>query len=203
MAPTKPSKGPKKPLPSLKASAKAKPLARKSSTSSSNSKNKISRPPPKQQKTKPGAHNPRAGKRKTPVYTDKQLNLPSLNSIIPASHPTKGASGKGAGKKLNKVFVDDVEAMQTIMSIVNSEKDGVIESKMIKMRRLEEIREARMREQEKRDGQKREKLEDKMEEVKGKRRSKGSAGVERANGSINGSVPTKEGKKKKKSVAFA
>lgn len=194
MAPTKSSKGPKNPLPSLKASAKAKPLARKSSKG-----DKVIKPPPKQQKTKPGAHNPKPGKKKTPIYTDKQLGLPSLNSIIPASHPTKLASGKGTGKKKGKVFVDDVEAMQTIMSIVNAEKDGVIESKMIKMRRLEEIREARQKEQEKRDAAKRGVLDQKMEEVKGKRRRRKAADAPTSNGDA---VPEKKGKKKK-SVAFA
>jgi 60S ribosomal subunit assembly/export protein LOC1 len=201
MAPTKPSKGPKKPLPSLKVSAKAKPLARKSTSSTSSSKSKISRPPPKQQKTKPGIHNPTLGKRKAPEYTDKQLALPSLNSIIPASHASKAVGGKGTGKKKNKVFVDDVEAMQTIMSIVNAEKDGVIESKMIKMRRLEEIREARQKEAEKREERKREVLEGKMEEVKGKRKARGKEWP-RGEQAQWETKPSTDGKKKK-SVAFA
>lgn len=200
MAPTKNSKGPKKPLPSLKVSAKAKPLARKSATSSS-SKSKVTKPPPKQQKTKPGAHGQKPAKKKAPTYTDKQLNLPSLNSIIPASHPTKAASGKGAGKKKGKVFVDDVDAMQTIMSIVNAEKDGVIESKMIKMRRLEEIREARQKEQEKRDAVKKGELQEKMEEVKGKTKQKRN--YEDPSKVLNGTNDGEKRPRKKKSVAFA
>ncbi|ETN40819.1 uncharacterized protein HMPREF1541_05099 [Cyphellophora europaea CBS 101466] len=200
MAPTKSAKGPKKPLPSLKASAKAKPLARKSSTASS-SKSKVTRPPPKQQKTKPGAHGQKPAKKKAPTYTDKQLGLPSLNSIVPISHPSKAASGKGTGKKKGKVFVDDVEAMQTIMSIVNAEKDGVIESKMIKMRRLEEIREARQKEQEKRDAQKKGELQGKMEEVKGKRKRK--RGLDEVSKAANENGERELKPKKKKSVAFA
>lgn len=200
MAPTKSSKGPRKPLPSLKASAKAKPLARKSS-SAIGSKSKVTKPPPKQQKTKPGAHSQKPAKKKAPTYTDKQLGLPSLNSIIPVSHPTKAASGKGAGKKKGKVFVDDVEAMQTIMSIVNAEKDGVIESKMIKMRRLEEIREARQKEQEKRDAQKQGELKEKMEEVKGKK--KRNRNTEVVNQAASEATESEKKPKKKKSVAFA
>jgi 60S ribosomal subunit assembly/export protein LOC1 len=202
MAPTKGSKGPKKPLPSLKASAKAKPLPRKSGSATAGSKSKVTKPPPKQQKTKPGIHNPKPGKKRVPVYTDKQLGLQSLNSIVPVSHSSKAASGKGTGKKTGKVFVDDVEAMQTIMSIVNAEKDGIIESKMIKMRRLEEIREARQKEQEKRDAQKRNVLEGKMEEVKGKRKRKGATSDKRQNGPVDAGTDLKS-KKKKKSVAFA
>jgi 60S ribosomal subunit assembly/export protein LOC1 len=200
MAPTKSSKGPKKPLPSLKASAKAKPLARKSN-SGAGSKSKVTKPPPRQQKTKPGAHSQKPAKKKAPQYTDKQLGLPSLNSIVPTSHPTKAASGKGTGKKKGKVFVDDVEAMQTIMSIVNAEKDGVIESKMIKMRRLEEIREARQKEQEKRDAQKQGELQEKMNEVKGKK--KRGKDAQHEGKTINGAAETEKKPKKRKSVAFA
>ena len=199
MAPTKTSKGPKKPLPSLKASAKAKPLPRKSSATGS--KSKVTKPPPRQQKTKAGAHSQKPAKKKAPKYTDKQLNLPSLNSIVPASHASKAVSGKGAGKKKGKVFVDDVEAMQTIMSIVNAEKDGVIESKMIKMRRLEEIREARQKEQEKRDAQKQGELQDKMNEVKGKK--KRSNGADQDVKALNGGHEGEKKPKKRKSVAFA
>jgi 60S ribosomal subunit assembly/export protein LOC1 len=201
MAPTKGSKGPKKPLPSLKASAKAKPTPRKSGSVTAGSKSKVTKPPPKQQKTKPGNHNPKPGKKRAPVYTDKQLGLQSLNSIVPVSHSSKTASGRGTGKKTGKVFVDDVEAMQTIMSIVNAEKDGIIESKMIKMRRLEEIREARQKEQEKRDAQKRNVLEGKMEEVKGKRKRKGATSDKRQNDPVDAGTALKS--KKKKSVAFA
>jgi 60S ribosomal subunit assembly/export protein LOC1 len=201
MAPTKGTKGPKKPLPSLKASAKAKPLARKTGSATAGSKSKVTKPPPKQQKTKPGVHNPKPAKKRAPIYTDKQLGLQSLNSIVPVSHSSKAASGKGTGKKTGKVFVDDVEAMQTIMSIVNAEKDGIIESKMIKMRRLEEIREARQKEQEKRDAQKRDVLEDKMAEVKGKRKRKGAADDKRPSGSVDTATTSKP--KKRKSVAFA
>jgi 60S ribosomal subunit assembly/export protein LOC1 len=47
----------------------------------------------------------------------------------------------------------------TIMALVNAEKEGQIESKMIKMRRMEEIRDARRVEAEKREEERRGKLE--------------------------------------------
>ena len=50
------------------------------------------------------------------------------------------------------------EGMMTILSMVNAEKEGQIESKMMKARQLEEIREARRKEAEARQEQKKSKL---------------------------------------------
>jgi 60S ribosomal subunit assembly/export protein LOC1 len=55
--------------------------------------------------------------------------------------------------------VDDREGMMTIMALVNAEKEGQIESKMVKMRRMEEIRDARRVEAEKREEERRGRLE--------------------------------------------
>ena len=46
----------------------------------------------------------------------------------------------------------------TILAIVNAEKEGQIESKMMKSRQLEEIREARLKEAEARQAQRQSKL---------------------------------------------
>ena len=48
--------------------------------------------------------------------------------------------------------------MMTILAMVNAEKEGQIESKMIKARQLEAIREARRKEAEARQAQKTSKL---------------------------------------------
>lgn len=48
--------------------------------------------------------------------------------------------------------------MMTILAIVNADKEGQIESKMMKSRQMEEIREARRREMEARQGEKKAKL---------------------------------------------
>jgi 60S ribosomal subunit assembly/export protein LOC1 len=65
-------------------------------------------------------------KKKKRVYTEKELGVPTLNMITPAGVQ------KVRGKKKGKVFVDDQESMMTILAIVNAEKEGQIESKMIK-----------------------------------------------------------------------
>ena len=50
------------------------------------------------------------------------------------------------------------ESMMTILAIVNASKEGQIESKMMKSRQMEEIREARRKEMEVRQEQKQAKL---------------------------------------------
>lgn len=91
-------------------------------------------------------------KKKRRVYTEKELNIPKLNSIVPAGIQ------KPNGMKKGKTFVDDKETMMTILAMVQAEKEGNIESKMMRARQMEEIREARKAEQEKRDMSKKKKL---------------------------------------------
>lgn len=50
------------------------------------------------------------------------------------------------------------ESMMTILAIVNADKEGQIESKMMKARQMEEIREARRKEAEARQEQRKAKL---------------------------------------------
>ena len=135
-----------------------------------NTKSKVSKkskgPPPKQQKTKSAA----PIKKKKRVYTEKELGVPKLNMITPVGVELP------KGKKKGKVFVDDQvglpcseipwlltnlasqESMMTILAIVNAEKEGQLESKMMKARQMEEIREARRKEAEARQEQRRSKL---------------------------------------------
>lgn len=210
MAPTKPtsssggSKGPSRKKPNLaRKSATAGPSKSKSASSS--------RPTGRQLKTKPGSHTnsskPKGGgagstpavKKRTRTYTDKELKLPTLNMITPARVE------KARGKKKGKIFVDDEEGMMTILALVNAEKEGQIESKMIKARRMEEIREARRKELEKREEGRKEAWEGVKKGLKrGKKgargdkdKDKGGAAVERSDGE-----GTRE-KKVKKRVSFA
>ncbi|KAL9030076.1 MAG: hypothetical protein Q9196_001767 [Gyalolechia fulgens] len=106
-------------------------------------------PPPKQQKSKPSSGPP---KKKRRAYTEKELGLPKLNTIAPVG------VDRPKGKKKGKTFVEDQESMMTILAIVNANKEGQIESKMMKSRQLEEIREARRKEAEARQAQKNSKL---------------------------------------------
>lgn len=93
-----------------------------------------------------------SAKKKRRTYTDKELGIPTLNMITPAGVQ------KPKGKKKGKVFVDDQESMMTILAIVNADKEGQIESKMMKARQMEEIREARRKEAEVRQAEKKSKL---------------------------------------------
>lgn len=91
--------------------------------------------------------------------------------------------------------------MNTIMSLVQAEKEGQIESKMIKARQMEEIREARKVETEKKDAERQEKLDNVKDSLRKKRKRKG--GNEDDNMKSVTSTGTKAGKPKKKSVSFA
>ncbi|KAL8654011.1 MAG: hypothetical protein Q9226_003598 [Calogaya cf. arnoldii] len=125
-------------------------------------------PPPKQQKTKPTA---RPAKRKRRVYTEKELGLPKLNTITPVGVDLP------KGKKKGKIFVDDQESMMTILAIVNASKEGQIESKMMKSRQMEEIREARRKEAEARQEQRHSKLEERKDSIRRKRKLKTDGNV--------------------------
>jgi 60S ribosomal subunit assembly/export protein LOC1 len=91
--------------------------------------------------------------------------------------------------------------MNTIMSIVQAEKEGQIESKMIKARQMEEIREARKVEAEKKEAERKEKLENVKESLRKKRKRKSANEDESIKGVT--STGTKPGKAQKKSVSFA
>ncbi|KAK4691636.1 60S ribosomal subunit assembly/export protein LOC1, partial [Lecanoromycetidae sp. Uapishka_2] len=149
MAPTRTVKSSVKGSKSIKG---AKPSG-KPSALGANAKKRISKkpkaPPPKQQKIK-SASGP--AKKKRRVYTDKELGIPKLNMITPVGVDLP------KGKKKGKVFVDDQESMMTILAIVNANKEGQIESKMMKSRQMEEIREARKKEAEARQEQKKSRL---------------------------------------------
>ncbi|KAB8416410.1 hypothetical protein FH972_024929 [Carpinus fangiana] len=151
MAPTKPTKGK---TGSTKASNKSK-AAPKTKLGSASSKGKKAgsakpRQPQPQAKSKTAITKP--GKKKKRVYTEKELGLPTLNMITPAGVQ------KPKGKKKGKVFVDDQESMMTILAMVNADKEGQIESKMMKARQMEEIRQARQAEMEARAQMKKNKL---------------------------------------------
>ncbi|KAJ9663546.1 60S ribosomal subunit assembly/export protein [Neophaeococcomyces mojaviensis] len=186
----------------------ARRLARKSATagpSKSQRKSNAKLPPKmsKQIKTKPGAHAQKPTKKKQPQYTDKQLSLPVLNSIIPANAKTTHRAG-GTGKKKNKVYVDDTDSMMTILAIVNADKEGQIESKVAKERQMEEIREARRKEAEKKEARRKDKLEEVKEEIKedGKRRKQKSHST--ASDDVKKTTHAERaGQPKRKSVSFA
>jgi 60S ribosomal subunit assembly/export protein LOC1 len=202
MAPNPPAKG--KGPPKGKGSAKGSKLGKGAATSSARKPKPSAGPRPKtvQVKTKPGSQTAnKAPKKKKRVYTDKELNLPTLNMITPA-----GVT-KLKGKKKGKIFIDDKESMMTILALVNAEKEGQIESKMIKARQLEDIREARRKEAEVRHERKGEKFEELKKGMK-RRGKKGKKEVKEPEQPLTGKAKdeakrAEDQKKSKKRVAFA
>jgi 60S ribosomal subunit assembly/export protein LOC1 len=132
---------------------------RKGSTSSS-AKKPQGQVSGEQKKTKSANSHGQANKKKKKVYTAAELGIPELNGITP-----EGVT-KPPNMKKGKNFVDDNEGMAAIMAMVMAEKDGNIESKMQKARHLEELREAKKAEAEKRAQSKKETFEGRMENIK-------------------------------------
>jgi 60S ribosomal subunit assembly/export protein LOC1 len=87
--------------------------------------------------------------------------------------------------------------MMTILAMVNADKEGQIESKMMKARQMEEIREARKAEAEKRQEMRKEKLEETKEGMR-KKRKRAAGGEDKE--VVKGTKPLKL---KKKTVSFA
>jgi 60S ribosomal subunit assembly/export protein LOC1 len=65
-------------------------------------------------------------KKKRKAYTAEQLGVPKLNGIVPTGVQ------KTKGKKKGKIFVDDAESMLAIMGMVQAEKEGEREGKIMK-----------------------------------------------------------------------
>ncbi|KAI6251172.1 60S ribosomal subunit assembly/export protein [Erysiphe necator] len=127
------------------------------------SKSRISKSAKPSRNLKNGVSNGAKFRTKPKTYTEKELGIPALNMITPVGVQ------KPKNKKKGKIFVDDAESMMTILSIVNAEKSGQIESKMIKSRQMEEIREARRAESEKKQEIKKSKMNELKESMRKKR----------------------------------
>jgi 60S ribosomal subunit assembly/export protein LOC1 len=138
-----------------------------------------------------------SGKPKRRVYKESELDLPKLNGIIPAG------IAKPKGQKKGKTFVDDSASMMAIMSIVNAEKDKDVESKIMRARQLEEVREAKRKEMETRAEEKASKFEETKKGLKKKRKNRTSEPVKLdvVDDDVDDEPPRKS-KGKKKRVSF-
>lgn len=92
----------------------------------------------------------------------------------------------------------------TILAMVNADKEGQIESKMMKARQMEEIREARKVEGEKKLEERKQKLDATKEGLRKKRkRSTGAAGAEGKSREEKPSSSATKPLKARKKVSFA
>ncbi|KAI5210727.1 hypothetical protein E4T39_00302 [Aureobasidium subglaciale] len=165
MAPTKSAKGGPSKGPNKGGKSGAKSASKSGGDRVRPKKPTGVKPKTVEQKTKSTSHGPQRKKKR--VYTDKELNIPTLNGIRPAGIQ------KPNGVKKGKTFVDDKESLMTILAMVQAEKEGNIESKMIRARQMEEIREARKAEAEKREAGRKEKLEGVKDDLRRKKNKKG------------------------------
>ncbi|KAH0566418.1 hypothetical protein GP486_000201 [Trichoglossum hirsutum] len=163
--------------------------ARSDGSRVSKSKIKSKSLPPKQQKTKPSSAT--QPKKKRRIYTEKELGIPKLNMITPVGVE------KPRGKKKGKVFVDDQDASFRLhLRLLTGSFLGC-------KRRMEEIREARLKEAEARREEKKSKLEETKESIRKKRKRRKSDGhVYEAEGEDT-SPTSRSSKHSAKRVSFA
>lgn len=83
-------------------------------------------------------------RKKTRTYTEKELNVPLLNTVAKPAAVQKR-------RKKGKVFVEDQSVLLGILAEVNEAKEGQIRSKLERVKDLEEVRERKRVEMEKKE----------------------------------------------------
>ncbi|KAK5118619.1 hypothetical protein LTR85_008084 [Meristemomyces frigidus] len=195
MAPTTAKTG------SAKGGKGASKRSTKPSTSSSSLKGKkagSAKPTskPSQLKTKSASTSTKKKKPPHMRYTEKELKVPQLNGIRPAGvlKPPNAKKGKN--------FVDDKDSMNAILAMVMAEKEGNIESKMMRARQLEEVREARKLEAEKRAESKKAGFEERKQDIKEHKKKRQVTVGDAVADEARESKFSKMAKKPKKRVSF-
>ena len=187
----------------VKASASKGANKRSTKPARSGSSSKIKKNSSIKSAAKPSQHKPKpttASIKKKQAhlrYTERELNVAQLNGIRPAGVQ------KPPNRKKGKQFVDDGAGMRTILALVMAEKEGNIESKMMRARQMEEIREARRVEAEKRAEGKKAGLEERKEEIRqSKKKRRHTDGEMLASDGQGEDFAEEASKKPKKKVSF-
>lgn len=169
-------------------------------------KSKVKKPT-KQEVKKQQAKMRLYGARNGKEYREDQLNVPMLNKAVqPGVKPKLGKKGK--------VFVDDLDKLllNRIVKSINDKHDLASESKLEKARRLEELRELKRKEIERKEQIKNDALESKKSEIRSKaslaraaRRKNAKEARREAQETEAEEVvkPSSSSKKTKKKVSFA
>lgn len=129
-------------------------------------------------------------------YREDQLNIPTLNrAIIPGVKAKKGKKGK--------IFVDDADTltMSRLVLSINDKYDTVHESKLEKGRRLEELRDLKKQEMDRKEREKLDKVEGKKTEIRSKANL--ARAVRRKNSRFDKTKGVDGDESSKKKVSFA
>ncbi|KAK9470117.1 uncharacterized protein V1510DRAFT_405305 [Dipodascopsis tothii] len=105
------------------------------------------------------------------TYSAKELGVPELNTALKPAGLVRTRGKKG------KVFADHA-AMERLLTSVTATNEGKLATKVERVKMLEQVREARLKEMEAKEQAKRDKVRDKMDELKRVRKSKKPAADE-------------------------